>query len=59
MAIIVGCKCYCPIVGYQVTDSPLGSTFVTNAAGNILPVKFHKENCYHRKHVHLQPVAVS
>lgn len=58
MAIIVGCKCDCPIVGYQATDTPLGSVLVSNTAGHMIPIKAHKENCYHRMHVRLQPVAV-
>lgn len=58
MAIVVGCKCDCPIVGYQAIDTPLGVTLMRNVAGHMIPVRHHKKECYHRKHKHLQPITL-
>lgn len=57
MAIVVGCKCDCPIVGYREIDTPAGKIFMPETTG--LPVKAHKENCHHRKHALTAVAAVS
>lgn len=58
MALYVGCKCDCPIIGYRAIETPTGVKLFKNAAGMTIPVRRHKKECYHLKHENLQPITL-
>ena len=54
MAVVVGCKCDCPIVGFVRKLTRRGWVVVRNQLGWPIAIKAHNEQCPHRMCSHLQ-----